>query len=95
MSLEIDIGRVRKVLIEGSGWHRVAYDPTTKVSTFNIDAYEFVTTVGESKTQLTKLPVGADRIVSAHGASWWEGAEPHHGRQMFCPLTSVLAVECW
>lgn len=79
MSLMIDVDRVRAVLLI-DGWHEV--EMVDERSTFDLDAYEY----HQDKRMLLKG--GMEKLIPSTGATW---KEPLLG-QVYCPLTSVLAV---
>jgi len=80
MSLAIDVDRVAEVLLR-DGWHKVDTYGKGRESTFDLDAYEFL---HESRE---RLPGGAEPLFPRTGATWAE-----NGRQVYCPVTSILAV---
>ena len=82
MSLAIDVDEVRAVLL-ADGWHDV------KDESFEIDAYEFV------RGDEPRLLGGQSDGVCSAGARWREaGYGGSNDREIFCPLTSILAVKC-
>lgn len=83
MGLSIDVDRVAAVLL-ADGWHKVDFDKG--VSSFAIDAYEFIRESGQGKAP-DLLHGGGQGGVCSTGAIWAE-----KGAAFFCPLTSILAV---
>ena len=84
MSLAIDVDRVAAVLL-ADGWHKVDFDEKG-VSSFALDAYEFIREHGQGKAP-DLLHGGGQSDVCAIGATWLE-----KDASFYCPLTSVLAV---
>ena len=96
MSLCIDVDRVRAVLL-ADGWHDVATEgqcrlSQSSISTFEIDAYEFVQQGGHDR-----LLGGQEKHVAATGFAFTERVpaqegDPYEYRAVFGPLTAILAV---
>jgi hypothetical protein len=87
MSLSIDIDEVAAVLL-ADGWHEVA-DNDEGVSSFDLDAYEFIWRTREDRDALT-LHGGGQSEVCATGFIF---AEKGKRKGMLCgPLTAILAV---
>jgi len=87
MSLAIDVDKITGVLL-ADGWHVVDKNREGK-STFGIDSYEYLWYCREDKYDPeVLLGGGRDSHTTAYGAHW----EERGGVEMFCPITSILAV---
>ena len=81
MSLDIDVARVRGLLLQPDGqWHEV------REGSFHLDAYEF------SDGDYLALGGGDCSGVPATGATWLEKDQDGQEWFVFCPLTSIGAV---
>lgn len=89
MSLLIEIDKVTEVLL-ADGWHVVDWNAPGKVSSFEIDAYEFLRYRADENHRDHVTAVGGGEVsgVSAVGATWQTA-----GIQIACPFPSILAVK--
>lgn len=86
MSLAIDIDKITEVLLV-DGWHKVAMNKQG-ISTFDLDAYEYIQQRGEHKDPLLLLPGGNEQLVPATGFNFAESG----GSIIYGPVTAILAV---
>lgn len=92
MGLAIDVNKVRRVLLTDGEWHEVVQQ--NGVSTFNIDAYEFIRAREGGRDPIILVGGGQVAGVSGTGATWLEKVDSgSKGRLICCPLTSILAVD--
>ncbi len=80
MSLAIDVDKVDAVLIAGK-WYTVELDAEDEISTFDLDAYEFLD--GERLAgSMSQSPTGYTFRTIMNGASFWM-----HG-----PITAIQGI---
>ncbi len=80
MSLGIDVDRVSEVLL-ADGWHDVKFFKGE--SSFELDAYEYI------RKHEGRTDPDVRQGVPSTGATWFD---VNHNAQIFCPVTSILAV---
>ena len=83
MSLAIDVDEVTDVLL-ADGWHVVCDE------SFSIDTYEYIWSIDGGQPFKVLLAGGTVAGIPSAGASWKE----RDGGTVYCPLTSILAVNC-
>ena len=81
MSLGIDTGRVKQILLPDGEWHEIVE------GSFNTDAYEYVEGTGTVPSSGQ-----AKETIASAGATWRERHSYGKERTLFCPLTAIQAV---
>jgi hypothetical protein len=88
MSLAIKVHKIKRVLLI-DGWHEIMDD------TFIIDAFEIVEEGFEDDKKVYEviLKGGAIKEITSTGCGWIEKrASSGINREVYCPITSVLAI---